>query len=151
MAQDQIQPPSHIRQLLRANLFGMLAASPLILGVAMQGSVATAQANPPVSQELQAMDCQWWDYVTAFAYEDYAIFSDAQLADPMDELKYRLDYDNYHEFSAGRALLDAVFSGIDAGEPVHAARDGIATLCHSFPADAVHPSNIYAPMLGETL
>lgn len=119
-----------------------------ILGFASPTLAQTDQLSTP---DLHAMDCAWWDYVAAFAYEDYVIFEEARVEDPMAELKYRMEYDAYHSASAGRAMLDSVFSGINAGAPLGTLRQDVATLCLGFPAKAVHPDNVHAPMLGQTL
>jgi len=133
---------------LKSQITALLLAIPVAGGFA---TTITAQTNTPAAQELQALDCAWWNYVTKFAYEDFEVFERAKIDDPIGELKYRLDYDSYHEFSAGRAILDAVFEGIDQGDPVKVSQQGVAALCNGFPAEAVNPDNISAPMLGETL
>lgn len=126
--------------------FGLCA-----IGFALTGTTSAAQDGPVSTQEVQALDCAWWSYVTQYAYEDYAFLASENVDDPMEWLKLRLDYADYHDFSAGRAMLDAVFDNIDAGDPVHEARAGVTDLCQSFPAKAVDPRNVFAPMLGTAL
>lgn len=121
------------------------------IGLLVCGHPAQADTPQSAAQELHAMDCQWWGYVAAFTYNGYEILEAENLVDPIQTLKAELDYDGYHLYSAGRAMLDEVFDKIDAGEPAWVARDNVTKMCHDFPAAAVAPKNVFAPMLGETL